>query len=185
MEQVRAAFKKWDEKAVAGSRKKLKFGFFTALLGPLAVLLLTVQILIFPAASVFSVALIGLELAALITALILGFTHIGPAADEWIQDRLRAEVLRREEYLAQARVGPYLTRPNLSTVVAERLMLIDNLRKDPVELVPLQDLGGKPWRDEAGGRRQIRDANRAGAARPVGMLEDLLEQPGDRAAGLV
>ena len=46
--RIRTAFEKWDAIALRDQRRQKRFGFFTALLGPVAVLLLTVQILAFP-----------------------------------------------------------------------------------------------------------------------------------------
>jgi hypothetical protein len=91
-EELQQAFTKWDEIAVRKASKTTRFGFFTALLGPVAVLLLTVQILAFPHTSAIAVMLIGLELAALLFALIVGFAHFGLSPDAWIRDRLRAMV---------------------------------------------------------------------------------------------
>lgn len=138
--ELHQAFDKWDQSAISKATKTTRFGFFTALLGPVAVLLLTVQILAFPDASLIAVTLIGLELAALLFALIVGFAHVGPSSDEWMRDRLRAEVLRREQYLVSARVGPYLITPDLSSVIRQRLQVIDNDITESLDLIPLQDL---------------------------------------------
>jgi hypothetical protein len=147
LDELQQAFTKWDEIAVRKARKTTRFGFFTALLGPVAVLLLTVQILMFPHTSPIAVTLIGLELAALLFALIVGFAHFSPSPDAWIHDRLRAEVLRRERHLVAARVGPYLTTPDLASAIRYRLQVIDNDITEPLGLIPLQNSQGRPWRD--------------------------------------
>ena len=105
------------------------------------------RILAFPHTSAIAITLIGLELAALLFALIVGFAHFGPSPDAWIRDRLRAEVLRRERYLISARVGPYLTTPDPTGVIRQRLQAIDNDITEPLDLIPLQDPYGRPWRD--------------------------------------
>src|SRR5262249_32524320 len=138
LEELQYAFHKWDQIAVRKARKTTRFGFFTALLGPVAVLLLTVQILAFPYTDPIAITLIGLELAALLVALIVGFVRIGPSSDEWIRDRLRAEVLRRERHLVCARVGPYLITPDPTGVIRQRLQVIDNDITEPLDLIPLQ-----------------------------------------------
>jgi hypothetical protein len=145
---IQADFQKWDKDAIETSRKQLKFGFSTALLGPVAVLLLTVQVLVVPYTSPFSITLIGLELVALLFALGMGFLPITPRGDEWVYLRLRAEVFRREGFLLQARVGPYLITRNLLNTVEGRRLVINNTNRSPSELIALQDPGGRPWRDE-------------------------------------
>ena len=77
LEELQQAFTKWDGIAIHRASKTTRFSFFTALLGPVAVLLLTVQILAFPHTSAIAITLIGLELAALLFALIVGFAHFG------------------------------------------------------------------------------------------------------------
>ena len=144
LEELQQAFNKWDGIAVDKASKTTRFSFFTALLGPVAVLLLTVQILAFPHTSAIAITLIGLELAALLFALIVGFAHFGPSPDAWIRDRLRAEVLRRERHLISARVGPYLTTPDPTGVIRQRLQALDNDITEPLDLIPLQDPHGRP-----------------------------------------
>jgi hypothetical protein len=161
--RISEEFCKWDRLTRKNQKKRIGFGFVTALLGPIAVLLLTLQILVFPAptrgegsgvppdcqppmrweASV----LIGSELILLAGTLLISFCQIGRFRHKWIEYRVRTEVLRREQFLLQARVGPYLTTHNPANAVHRRLEVIRN-RQDPMELIPLQYPEGKTWRDE-------------------------------------
>jgi hypothetical protein len=146
LERIQEAFNKWDGLAVERQQSQKRFGLFTALLGPVAVLLLTVQILAFPHAGPVALTLIAAELAALMFALSFGFFNIG-SPDGWMRYRLRAEVLRRERFLVLARVGPYLTERDPANEIKRRLVIIDSEDTDPAELVLLHDGKGRTWRD--------------------------------------
>ena len=156
LQQIQTAFEKWDRIALKNQRRQKRFGFFTALLGPVAVLLLTVQILAFPQAGPVALTLIALELASLMVVLLFGFFNIG-SPDEWMRCRLRAEVLRRERFLVLARVGPYLTETDPTNAIKRRLIVIDSETTEPDELVPLHDEKGHVWHGF------LEDARAAGA----------------------
>lgn len=144
MQRIRTAFEKWDAVALRDQRRQKRFGFFTALLGPVAVLLLTVQILAFPHAGPVALTLIGLELASLMIVLSFGFFDIG-SPDDWMRCRLRAEVLRRERFLVLARVGPYLAESDPSNAIKRRLVMIDSDDNEPEDLLTLHDEKGRTW----------------------------------------
>jgi len=151
MEMILKARGKWDDKTVTNRKRQIRFGFVTALLGPFAVLCLSLQILKFQEPNKYAIGLILLELLALLATLLLGLWQIGRSHHnsfhKWIEYRVRTEVLRREQFLLQARVGPYLTEHDPGNAVRRRLEVIDN-REDPMELILLQYPEGKPWRDE-------------------------------------
>lgn len=140
----------WDAKTVKNQKRQIQFGFVTALLGPIAVFLLTLQILQFQKPEDVWVArgLIGGEAAILFFVLVFNFCQIGRSRHKWIAYRVRTEVLRREYFMLQARVGPYLTEDDPGNALQRRLLVIEDHNKDPMELIPLQYPGGKPWRDE-------------------------------------
>lgn len=146
MQRIQQAFDKWDQIALRDQRRQKRFGFFTALLGPVAVLLLTVQILAFPHAGPIALTLIALELLSLMIVLSFGFFNIG-SPDEWMRCRLRAEVLRRERFLVLARVGPYLAESDPAHAIKRRLVMIDSEDIEPEELVPLHDEKGRTWHE--------------------------------------
>jgi hypothetical protein len=146
LQAIDIAYEKWNQKALKHQKRQRRFGFFTAFLGPVAVLLLTVQILAFPQAGPVSVTLIAAELAALGIALIFGFFNMG-TPNTWMSYRLRAEMLRREKFLVLGRVGPYLSQVDPANVIERRLVRIDNDKTPPVELIPLQETNGETWRD--------------------------------------
>jgi hypothetical protein len=140
---IEEAYEKWDGLALLHQKKQKRFGFFTTLLGPVAVLLLTVQILAFPHASPVALTLIAAELASLMIVLSFGFINIG-SPDEWMRYRLRAEVLRREKFLVKARVGPYLAESDTANAIKRRLVIIEDF--EPASLIPLTDKEGRTWR---------------------------------------
>jgi hypothetical protein len=146
VKELQTAFSKWDAEAVSLQRRQKRFAFCTALLGPVAVLLLTVQVLAFPHGGPMALTLISAEMAALCIALVFGFFQIGNP-DIWMHCRLRAEILRREYFLVLARVGPYLDTKDASAKIKQRLVLIDNVNTDPVQSIPLEDPPGRSWRD--------------------------------------
>ena len=105
------------------------------LLSPLAVLCLAIALFL-PV-----VGLVLLECVFIIAALL---TYLPPLRDwhkGWIQERLRTELLRREEQLFLARVGPYLetVRGSLSDLVTARLLVIEDPAKNPFELLRMAD----------------------------------------------
>lgn len=161
MQRLQEAFDKWDGLAIRNQQRQKRFGFFTVLLGPVAVLLLTVQILAFPRAGPVALALIAAELAALMIALSFGFFNIG-SPNTWMSYRLRAEVLRRERFLVLARVGPYLTEANPTTAIRRRLVIIDNEKTDAAMLLRPEGAKSRTWR----GLLEDARADRTNTARP-------------------
>ncbi|MBV8771452.1 MAG: DUF4231 domain-containing protein [Deltaproteobacteria bacterium] len=169
-----------DEAARESQRRRLTFARATALLGPVAVLFLAVQIKLAPEGGVVvehgrqitaaasntrtAEGLILAELAVLLVALVIPLLRIGQSHERWINNRMRAELLRREIFLLQARVGPYLNiRENaLANRVEERLVTLDADLGDPVELLPMS-FGSESWRDA------LEDAHRT--ATPASMNE--------------
>jgi len=149
IQRIKKVFEKWDNTALKIQKGVIRFASLTSLLIPLAVFLLTIQILAFPQAGTIAILLISAELAALLFALIIIICHFAPGAEEWAKARLRAEVLRREEFLLLGRVGPYLKRAApaaLEPIVEDRLSRIDNSLNSPDMFIPLRD--SKTWRDE-------------------------------------
>jgi hypothetical protein len=126
---IEHAFRKWDNIANHASRSTLRFSHVTAFLGPVAVLLLTTQLLALPEPSAVASALIGLEALLLAAVLSLGFLDLGPRRTFWPRARVRAEVLRRETYLLRARLGPYLVSTPLKSAAGGRLEAIDIRRE--------------------------------------------------------
>lgn len=100
IQRIRKAFDEWDTEAVQHQQRRLRFARWTVLLGPAATIALIIQTVWCNDLELCSYGLIGFELALLVTMLVLDFGAIGPSRDQWIDDRLRAEVLRREEFLA-------------------------------------------------------------------------------------
>ncbi|MFQ5937126.1 MAG: hypothetical protein ACE5LB_12045, partial [Acidiferrobacterales bacterium] len=147
-EALEKTFQRRDAKALEHHKRRLNLTTFAITLGPIAVLLLAIQVLAFPEGGFAASTLIALELVVLALALALSFLQIGRSHQLWIRERLRAEVLRREGFLLRVRVGPYLHMPTnaLGEKVRERLVTIDSDVNDPVVLLPLAD-GEENWHD--------------------------------------
>jgi len=148
LDKIREARRRWDALAEHGSRRRWRVGYVVAVLGPLAALVLATQVLMVGESSRWAVVLILAELLAVLAALAIGIFGLGHSA-EWIRDRLRAEILRREEFLLRARLGPYFQaddRAKLQAAVDQRLAEIDNTASRPLDhLRPASR--GQEWRD--------------------------------------
>ena len=146
--KLQDAFGRWDSESIRLQKRRVPIVIFAITLGPLAVLLLATQALAFPNGGSIAVTLIALELAALTVALWIAFLRIGRVHDRWITARLRAETLRREQFLLFAQVGPYLNLgpEAVATHIEQRLLVLDNALHDAVALLPLSDTNGS-WRD--------------------------------------
>jgi uncharacterized protein DUF4231/conflict system pore-forming effector with SLATT domain len=139
-----------------------------AFLTPAAVLCLAVQLLVFSEPGRVSILLISVELLLLSVAVAIGLLQGGEAHERWLRSRVRSELLRREEFLYLARVGPYLTAHQPEMEVDARIAEIRGVA-DPVELIPLEHRG-LSWRDE------LEDAPRAGNAPENGCREIYLQE---------
>lgn len=145
--RIDEAFKRRDEIAKNSQKRRLTFASGTALLGPFAALVLACHIEIWRDGR-GAIVLILAELVALTAALAIAFLDFGESHRRWINERLRAEILRREHFLLSARVGPYLKipKPGLNGRVEQRLILLDNDLEEPLALLATID-GSKTWRD--------------------------------------
>jgi hypothetical protein len=156
------AVRRHDPIAMKLQKRRWTFARVAASIGPLAVLLLVTQTLAIGNATVgipysVGVFLILTELLLLAVALWISFLGMGRSHKDWIRERLRTEILRREEFLLLARVGPYLGVPLSSLVnrVRERLLLIESEVRDPLQMLSMAD-GQISWRDA------LEDAKTAG-----------------------
>lgn len=143
-----------DDRAKALQQARNYFALAVAFVGPIAVSLLATHVLLsernspLPLSRSASVGLIVLECSLLLTALVIGFLELGGSHKQWIKERLRTELLRREEFLLLARVGPYLSAPeeDLQDRVCERLLFIDSEINDPLDLIAMKD-SDQSWKD--------------------------------------
>ncbi len=164
------AFQRRDRQATAHQKRREKMAKFAAALGPIAVLFLSIQVvalgpiahLLLPASWEHGVGivLIALELLVLAIALAISFLQIGRSHRLWIEERLRAELLRREKFLLRTRTGPYLkTRTELlHEKVHARLLTLDSDFNDPLVLLAMEDESGH-WRDALENARQDPDVS--------------------------
>lgn len=146
-----------DTKAKRYAGQRLSFAFFAVALGPLAVALLAAQVL-GDLVGLHAQLLIGAEALLLGMALALGYLHVGSFHFRWLDARLRAEILRREQWLAFFGVGPYLDAPNPKAILDDRLEKIGSAIMDPWDLLPLQNENGEEWNDallQRGGRSPL------------------------------
>ena len=122
-------------------------GILTAVLSPMALLLLSLQTLIWPEGGWWSVGAIFGEVLCLLTLVILALLFREPTA-EWVENRIRTELFRREQYLALAGVGPYLGMDEIATPeeAIRRSGEIDSANaQDLIRLIPMQAPRGITW----------------------------------------
>jgi hypothetical protein len=105
-------------------------GIVVAVLPPLALLFIFVQALYFAGRGTFGAGMVLGEALLLFCLIVLVWTRPGPT-QEWVEGRIRAELMRREQYLRLAMVGPYL---GLSSGHARRSTV------DRIELIASADL---------------------------------------------
>jgi Protein of unknown function (DUF4231) len=142
---IQNARDEYDNRARKSKKQRDLWGYVT-LLGPAAVIALAIQI----AVQIQGIAYIAaeiVEIALIIVAVLLTYLAVGFSHKKWIEERMLAELLRREEFLFRARVGPYLAinEPHLEGKVLSRL---DELQasKSSRELLALL-MQTKSWRD--------------------------------------
>jgi SMODS and SLOG-associating 2TM effector domain 1 len=147
-----------DTRAVHLQQTWLRFGLVAAVLGPIAVGLLALQVLVRPAGGLLAKWLISTEVLVLFVAVMWGFLRIGEGRVGWVDERLRAELLRRELFLLSARVGPYLgiDAAAASVLVKQRLSILDSDLEEPLPLLALKHAGVSAW------THALEDAYRAG-----------------------
>lgn len=87
-------------------------GILAAVLPPIALVLLSLQLLAVPEGGSWALGLILSEILCLGIRVYFALTDREPTA-EWIVNRVRTELFRREQYLLLAGVGPYLGRDAL------------------------------------------------------------------------
>jgi|ERR1700693_899529 len=145
---IQDAFKRHDDRASDLQRQRLSFAMRAVAVGPAAVILLTTQVLAFKGHRAIGISLVAIECALLLYALEIGFLGLGRAHKQWVKARVRAEVVRREEFLFRATVGPYLLCPSgsLADWIRERLVRIDSEVNSPLELIEMKQ-GSKSWKD--------------------------------------
>lgn len=138
------ACRRWSEHAASEQTDYLRLGRRLALISPFAVLLLTIQIATHRS-HLMSTMLVAGEVACLIWIWFTVGKHVGPTKG-WILARLRAELLRRELFLARARVGPYLNA-DVARQADKRKTLLASEHLKPLEMLPLAT-SGESWRDQ-------------------------------------
>jgi hypothetical protein len=168
---LEAARRRRDDAAMAHQTKRRYFAVIVALLGPLAVIALAAHWLADETGPARSLA-IAVEAALLLVALVIGGSPLGQWHPEWVKNRLRAELLRREILLLHARVGPYLLCEGDALLAAAhgRLAVLDHDHSDPVPLIALGDVADGAWRDA------LEDADRAGASVPAPDLRSAIQR---------
>ena len=134
-------------RAVEAQGNYFASGIVAAVLPPLALFLLSFQLLALPGGGGWAIGLILSEISCLIILVYLALTSREPTA-EWIENRLRTELFRREQYLFLAGVGPYLLQK--SSEVAEEALRRRGQIEGPdahtlVGLVPMQERSGLTW----------------------------------------
>ncbi len=107
--KLEGSFNAWDERSNNFQKRRLSFVKWAIVVGPIAVLLLAIQVIAVPHGG-WAAVLIAIEALLLGIAVCIPFLKLGRSHNLWISARVRAEVLRRERSLLFAQVGPYLDR---------------------------------------------------------------------------
>jgi hypothetical protein len=161
--EIEEAHRRRDDSAVHLQQKWLRFGLVAAVLGPIAVGLLALQVLVRPEGGPLARWLISAEVLVLFVAVMWGFLRIGEGRVGWVDERLRAELLRREFFLLSAGVGPYLgiDTSAATVLIKQRLATLDSDLEEPLPLLALKHPGVSAW------THALEDAYRAGELRPI------------------
>jgi hypothetical protein len=139
--RIDEALNRRDGVALRSKGRRLTFAVTAAALGPIAVLLLGLH-LVFGKQLPFGGGLVFLELMALTFALAIPFLRLEQSHYQWLSERLRAELLRRERFFLLARIGPYLgaSDATIAIRVEHRLAGIDDDINDAFSLLgPTED----------------------------------------------
>jgi len=135
------------DRAVEAQGSYFASGIVAAILPPLALFLLSFQLLALPAGGSWAIGLILGEMSCLVILVYLALTSHEPTA-EWIENRLRTELFRREQYLFLAGVGPYLFQKPLEATkeaLRRRGQIEGADAHTLVGLVPMQERSGLTW----------------------------------------
>jgi hypothetical protein len=122
----------------------------------MSLLLVSLQLLVWPEGGWWAVGLIISEVGCLISLVFLAMVLREPTA-EWVENRIRTELFRREQYLALGGVGPYLRLDGAgaSEEVARRCGGIDSANTlELTRLIPMQERPGKTWLESLHHRRE-------------------------------
>jgi hypothetical protein len=134
-------------RAVEAQGNYFASGILAAVLPPLALLLLSFQLLALRAGGSWAIGLILSEVLCLGILVYFALTRREPTA-EWIENRIRTELLRREQYLFLGGVGPYLAKepPKAAEEALRRRSEIEGADAHSlIGLVPLQERSGLSW----------------------------------------
>jgi hypothetical protein len=124
-------------------------GLLASVLAPLALLLLSLQLLMHPHGGVWAVGLIVSEILCLALLSYIALTRGAPTRN-WITNRLRAELLRREQYLSVAGIGPYLSTRDVEAECLKRRGQIEAADGGALSgLIAMQDPDGRTWMEVA------------------------------------
>jgi SMODS and SLOG-associating 2TM effector domain 1 len=160
-----------DDAAKDLQKRRYRAGTWVALLGPIVIVLQAVQTSFFrePGKLVGAYVLLIFEALFLLVALVWVLLRIDSAHAQWMRERICSEILRREEFLCLARVGPYLRINNsLLARVQDRLLLITSPHHHPTKFLPLRD-DKEYWRDS------LEDAHTSGELPEVPDLANCME----------
>jgi hypothetical protein len=154
-------FKQWDKESKRHQKSRLSFVKAVIFVGPIAVTLLTLQAIVFRDGPAAAWLIFG-EMVLLLVAVAVPFLKFGRSHGEWINARVRAEVLRREQCLLLAQVGPYLnkTPAEAANEVERRIAILGRPLDDASELLT-------STRAPASWRNELEEANRLGNGREL------------------
>jgi hypothetical protein len=158
---------------VQHQRRRRLWGLTILWLGTVAVALLAVTLVLregphpHERLSLFLVVIEVIILAILIS----GLLPIAREHHEWIRERVRAELLRRELFLFEASVGPYLGGRAVDRIAEQRIRHLSS-HEEPLALIAMEDESSGSWRDA------LEDARVDGSLVPDGRCGELIERYG-------
>lgn len=142
---------KFLPKAIHAQGEYFCRGIMAAILPPLALLLLALQVILQGTHwESFGVGLIIAESICLAYLIYVALTQHSPAS-EWVTNRLKAEILRREQYLLLAQIGPYASGLSIqdSDVARTRRAQIEASNKETLrQLILTRNASGMTWLEE-------------------------------------
>jgi hypothetical protein len=144
-----------DAAAKKLQRVRWRLGASLVLLGPFAIIFAALHSGLKPHEP-WGLVLVALETAFLLAALLVPFWPVSNSHTRWISERLKTELFRREYFLFQASLGPYLDQKDLPAKTENRLSAINDA-EDPIHLLPMRSAEShQTWRDaleDAAGHR--------------------------------
>lgn len=155
---LESAYARLNAEALAHQWRRGLVAGVAALAGPMAIGILSLHFLWFHDVR----PLLMVEFSIVLAAFLVEIFGLGRHHEQWVRKRLRAEAIRREQFLLLTRVGPYLHASSdlLDHLVRTRLGALLQ-EGNPTTPLVMRSPSGMSWRDEL---EQATAASHAGGA---------------------